>query len=45
MTLLQCEKNRCTVPRNIIDVIKMIEARFFLTMKNGHKHETFECVF
>ena len=27
MTLLQCEKKCCTVLRNIIDVIKMIEAR------------------
>ena len=28
MTLLQCEKkNPCTVLRNIIDIIKMIEAR------------------
>ena len=28
MTLLKCgKKNRCTVLRNIIDIIKMIEAR------------------
>ena len=35
MTLLQCEKNRCTVLGNIIDIMKMIGASKRVIAREG----------